>query len=103
MFAGSEFERYVRYLQLLRDAQSYPWEIRAFSPAELDRILEGNTSHPWQKHYSFAPDTSHGPRWSVIPIVSTTYYNSQIPYGTNDGPVWAGRGFTYALQGGVTA
>jgi hypothetical protein len=30
-------------------------------------------------------------------------FNSAFPYGSNDGPIWAGKGFTEAFQAGVRA
>lgn len=103
MFAGGEFERYVRYLQLQGLAGSYPWTIRSFSPAELDRLLLGNATHPWSAHLSLEPDSSHGLHWWEIPLTTAVRYNSRIPYGSNDGPVWAGRGATFSAQAGAGA
>ena len=28
-------------------------------------------------------------------------FNSAYPYGSNDGPIWAGRGLTLAISGGI--
>ena len=38
VFAGGELEGYLRSLQTLGEAGSYPWALRGFSPPELDRI-----------------------------------------------------------------
>jgi hypothetical protein len=34
-------------------------------------------------------------------LVSSTIYNSTFPYGYNDGAIWAGKGITEALSGGL--
>jgi len=33
-------------------------------------------------------------------VATTLRYNSTFPYGFNDGPIWAGKGLTVALEGG---
>jgi hypothetical protein len=104
IFVGSELEHYLRVLQLRGQSELYPWSIRSFSPQEVDRILPRDSAHPWVGRYGLEHDTM-SPR-SAVGIVSpraSAIYNSAFPFGYNDGPIWAGRGVTTALHGGISA
>jgi len=102
VFAGSELERYLRVLQLGGVARPYPWTIRPFGAAELDRILPADTAgHPWQGRYTLGAEA--GERWVIwVSPRAVSVFNSAFPYGGNDGPIWAGRGATAALQAGLS-
>ena len=103
MFVNDEFERYTRVLQVSGDVAPYPWSVRVFGPSELDRLLPKTSEHPWA---GMALPTSHVARrvtFAVLPARMQTIVNSEFPYGYNDGPVWAGRGVTTVLEGGLTA
>jgi hypothetical protein len=84
--AGGERENQLRYLQTLGAVPLYPWGVRAFSSQELDRLAPADSSRPTT--------------W--LPITTSLRYNSTFPYGFNDGPIWAGKGFTLAADGGFT-
>jgi len=84
-FAGDERENYLRYLQSVRLVPVYPFGARAFSRRELE-ALDGRTAG--------RPDG----QW--LPLTVSVRYNSTFPYGFNDGPIWAGKGFTLAAEGG---
>ncbi len=43
------------------------------------------------------------PRWAVIAPTLGVTWNSEIPFTLGEGPVWAGRGFTTQVVGGVQA
>ena len=95
-FAGGERENYLRYLQTVRLVPLYPWGARAFSGRETDSLEAG-----------LAAKGGEGRRrgdahleW--LPIGLSARYNSTFPYGFNDGPIWAGKGFTMAMEGGLT-
>lgn len=103
LFAGSHLEDYVRLLQLTGDAELYPWSIRAFSPGELSRLAPGDSAHPWAARYRLEPDRTPGLHLEPVGPSVRVLYNSGFPFGSNDGPIWAGRGLTTALQGGVHA
>lgn len=108
IFAGSEIEGYLRYLQTLGVVAPQPWSVRAFSPRQLDRILPDSAApHPWRDRYDLAAEPGRRPRRGLVldyvRPAATVYYNSAFPYGSNDGPVWAGRGITTAVQAGVAA
>jgi hypothetical protein len=105
VFAGGEFEEYLRYLQLSGEVPAHPWSVRGFGPAEVDLLAPTEGAHPWSARYRFAADTAlpgtveiHALRPTVRAI-----YNSAFPYGSNDGPLWAGRGLTTSIEAGVRA
>jgi hypothetical protein len=103
IFVNSEFERYLRVLQVSGAAEIYPWSIRGFSPRELDRIGSSADPHPWWARYRFGADDPVASSLAVIPPTTRILYNSAFPFGGNDGPLWAGRGLTSALEFGVAA
>lgn len=46
IFAGGEFERYLRVLQIAGIVSAYPWSVRAFSSTEADQLLSRGGDHP---------------------------------------------------------
>lgn len=103
IFVGSQPENYLRYLQTVGLVPLYPWSSRAFSPRELDRLIPRDTSHPWSRRFSPSPHSFAGIRYDFVRPTATFRYNTGFAYGSNDGPVWAGRGLTSAIQLGVMA
>ena len=101
MFAGSELENYLRYLQTLGLVPAYPWGLRAFSPVELDRLFPADTSHPWATRYDLTPRPAGGLTVDWVSPTASVRANSTFPFGYNDGPIWAGKGVTLAAQAGV--
>src|SRR5438034_823114 len=101
IFAGSELEAYLRDLQLVGMVSLYPWSIRSFSPRELDALFPADSAvHPWTHRYELRPPTPAPNTLSfdvVRPTVSARV-NTTFPYGSNDGPIWAGRGVTPPVQ-----
>jgi hypothetical protein len=102
VFVNSELENYLRWLQIGGEAALYPWSIRSFSPAEIDRLAPEGV-HPWLGRFDLAADTGRSFRWGWVRPSTQVIYNSAFPYGANQGAVWAGRGLTTALQAGVAA
>lgn len=102
VFVGSEVEGYLRALQVAGRGGSYPWAIRGFSPREVSRIAPSDSAHPWRARYRFAPDTAGGARIRPVRPGAQAFVNTTMPYGSNDGPVWAGRGLTLAVDGGAS-
>jgi len=98
--AGGEAENYLRYLQSLGRAPLTTWSLRQFSPRTIDSLVGSDTTHPWA-HSTFFRGLRQRSGAAVLPIVASARFNSAYPFGSNDGPVWAGRGATAALQGGV--
>jgi hypothetical protein len=105
IFAGSEAENYLRYLQTLGMVREYPWSVRAFSSSELRRLRPASTDHPWANAPTLRarPIQFGGATIQVAPAEISTWYNTTFPYGMNDGPVWVGRGLTGQASGGVSA
>ena len=103
LFPNSPAESYLRYLQTVGRVPLYPWSSRAFSPRELDRLVPKDSAHPWHARLRDEARNFAGIRYSVIAPTSTFRYNTAFAYGSNDGPVWAGRGLTSAIQLGVDA
>lgn len=101
LFAGSEMESYVRALQNTGHVAPHPWALRAFSAGDVRRIAgESLESHPWAGRYDFVAETERTVEYGFLRARTTTIYNSAFPFGGNDGPVWAGRGLTGAVQVG---
>ena len=101
VFAGGELENYLRYLQSLGLVPEYPWGLRAFSPGELNRLFPVDTSHPWSTRYDLTPRPPGDLTVDWVSPTASVRANSTFPFGYNDGPIWAGKGMTLAVQGGV--
>ena len=97
LFVGSELEQYLRLLQTLGEVAPHQWSVRTFGPAEVARLRPTGRRHPWGDRYDFG--AVEGVRL-VRPDVAVVG-NSSVPYGYNDGAVWAGRGVTVAGRVGV--
>jgi hypothetical protein len=104
VFAGSELESYLRLIQSLGKSESYPWSIRSFSPAEIDRIGATDSAHPWAQRYDLGRrQASSGFQWDYVRPRVAFFINSAFPYGGNDGAVWEGKGLTTSFQTGLSA
>lgn len=95
--AGSEYEDYLRVLQIAGKVPLYPWSIRGFSRREIERLALADSTGPWKLRDRFAAS-----RFSAGPLRLGATFNSAYPYGANDGPLWAGRGLTAAASGGLS-
>jgi hypothetical protein len=104
VFAGSDAENYLRYLQSLGIVREYPWSVRAFSSGELRRLQPQSDGHPWANARSMRsqPILYNWVQVDVAPAEVRTWYNTAFPFGINDGAVWVGRGLTTQLTGGVS-
>lgn len=100
VFVGSEIESYLRVAGLGSASLLYPWSIRSFSPSEIERLLPGDSLHPWAERYDLRPARESGSAWGWIAFRSKLVYNSGFPFGSSDGVVWAGRGVTASVLGG---
>jgi hypothetical protein len=103
IFVGSQPENYLRYLQTMGLVPLYPWSSRAFSPRELDKLIPSSPAHPWSLRLASSAKNFHGISYDFIRPDATFRFNTGFPYGYNDGPIWAGRGLTSAIQFGVAA
>src|SRR5665647_3042634 len=104
LFADSPGESYLRYLQTTGVVPLYPWAARSFSQRELKTLITKDTLHPWsQRLRDESSSSSYGIRYGLIQPSASMRYNSSFAYGSNDGPIWAGRGLTSAVQAGFYA
>ncbi len=103
IFVGTQPENYLRYLQTSGLVRLYPWSSRTFSPRELDRLMPRDTTHPWRDRFQPSPRRFHGVQYDFVRPTMSFRYNTGFPFGTNDGPIWAGRGLTSAVQLGIAA
>jgi hypothetical protein len=99
---GSDAERYLRVLQVAGEVPLYPWGIRSFSPAQVDRLLPADSAaHPWRDRLPPADTAPPLVRVRGVRPQAGLTFNSAFPQGTNDGALWAGRGLTAAVSAGV--
>ena len=103
LFVQSPGESYLRYLQTLGKVPEHPWTLRGFSERELRTLIPGDSAHPWADRYVDDSRIAYGVRYGFIEPNISTRYNSGFAYGSNDGPIWAGRGLTSAVQAGFYA
>jgi hypothetical protein len=103
MFVQSPGESYLRYLQTLGKVPGHPWTRRGFSERELRSLIPKDSAHPWADRYVDDSRTVYGIRYGFIEPNISARYNSGFAYGSNDGPIWAGRGLTSAVQAGFYA
>jgi hypothetical protein len=93
---GSDYEDYLRVLQIAGKIPLQPWSIRGFSRREIERLALADSTGPWNLRDRFSSS-----RFSAGPVRLGATFNSAYPYGANDGPLWAGRGPTIAASGGL--
>ncbi len=103
IFVGSIPENYLRYLQTMGLVPLYPWSSRPFSQRETDHLIPTDSAHPWRDRLVSSAKNFHGIRYDFIRPSSSLRYNTGFAYGSNDGPIWAGRGLTSAIQAGISA
>ena len=101
IFVGSQPENYLRYLQTMGLVPLYPWSSRSFSPRELDHLIPTGNTNPWSDRFAPSTRNFYGIRYDFIRPDASFRYNTGFAYGSNDGPIWAGRGLTSAVQAGV--
>lgn len=103
IFAGSEFESYLRYLQTLGHSKPTVWSIRPLSPGQIDKIMPTDSVHPWASRYDFNQSKVTGLWYEFIRPTTGVIGNTSYPFGGNDGIIWAGKGLTAWAQAGVAA
>lgn len=95
---NSEDETYLRYLQIAGVVRQYPWSSRGFSPREARKLGARIGAHPWSRSGKLTAGSS---RARLLPVSAELRGNSAVPYGPNDGAVWAGRGVTASATIGL--
>lgn len=96
---GGDVERYMRALALAGIIKQLPWAVRPFGPDDLGSMLSDTTTrpHPWRQQMQ----ATLTQRARVGGIALATV-NSGFPWGSNDGPMWQGRGVTTAVGGAAS-
>lgn len=105
IFANSEFERYLRVLQVDGRASLIPWSSRPLARREVADLSVDTVTHPWRVRFGTGSGGIGTLSATLLRSSLELVYNSGFPYGANDGPVWAGRGATTVIRSGfaVTA
>jgi hypothetical protein len=93
---GSQYEDYLRALQLSGIVPLHQWSIRGFSEQTIQRMTAADTSGPWKLSRRF-----DGAKLSIGGLTVRETFNTGYAYGSNDGPVWAGRGLTSEVTAAV--
>ncbi|MBA3891835.1 MAG: hypothetical protein H0X64_15035, partial [Gemmatimonadaceae bacterium] len=105
LWVGTPLDEYVRLLQLTGE---HPLSSRLLRPLEYESrtlTLRGDASlgrNPWRERYG-ASQGSHTGTFALElyePLLLTTA-NSAVPFGTNDGAMWAGKGVSASLTAGA--
>jgi hypothetical protein len=96
---GGELDSYLRFLALSgKTPATSPLVFRSPSTFRALGALTTDSAHPWAGQFQFiAP----GNGLTVISPELHASYNSATPHGGNDGALWAGRGLSGALAGGI--
>jgi hypothetical protein len=97
VMVGSDDESYLRYLQDAGLAAEYPWSLREFSQKELATLAVKPGLHPLSGKGDYE-DYPAKYSFKILPVNVVFRFNSEFPYGSNDGAVWAGRGLTSAID-----
>jgi hypothetical protein len=98
---GTVEDNYLRYLQSVGQVSPYPWSIRGFGPEEARLLSADSRGQPSIPGLRQVKQGAFSVR--MLPIEGTARFNSAFPYGSNDGAIWAGRGFTPSIAGGFVA
>jgi hypothetical protein len=104
VFAGGEEENYLRNLNVLGYGAAQPWSLRNFGPRQIERLAPADSlDHPWRQRFRFDVPGQWAMRYGLIEPRIQTSYNSDFPYGFNNGALWEGRGLNTAVQAGAYA
>lgn len=101
IYVGGDLDNYLRYLESMGRTPVLPWGLRGFAPSVVDTLTAIRGNHAWDSTWLFQKSTS-STHIHALPVEITERYNSGFPYGINEGPVWAGRGLTSSVSGGVS-
>lgn len=102
MTVNSEIENYLRYVLGRDTANTTPWSLRRFTSAQaaaLTQRADSLTLDPWRTTWLRRGVAAQAV--ALLPAEASVRYNSTYPFGSNDGPIWAGKGATVAVSGGV--
>lgn len=99
---GDPVEDYVRVMQLVGRA---PMHSHAVRPLDVGRSVRIVGLHPWRNLSSRDARAASmgGLEFQSAGAMSEAFWNSQRPWGQNDGSVWQGRGYTATFSTGLFA
>jgi hypothetical protein len=103
VFVGTETESYLRYLDLTDTSSKQSWLIRPLTPAQVSKLAQALGSNPWKARLTGFETSARVWDFAWLSPSASVRFNSQFPYGSNDGAIWAGRGMTTAAQAGLYA
>ena len=103
VFVGTETELYLRYLDLADTSSTQSWLIRPLTPAQVSKLAQALSRNPWEARLKGFEPSSRMWDFAWLSSSASIRFNTQFPYGSNDGVIWAGRGLTIAAQSGVYA
>ena len=63
-------------------------------------MIPKDSAHPWADRFVDQSHQIYGVRYGFITPDASIRYNSAFAYGSNDGPIWAGRGATSSVSAG---
>lgn len=105
LWVGSPLDEYVRLLQLTGEVPLSSRLLRPLDGEMRSLALDDSAApskNPWRARYGSRQrvDTAAMSIELYDPILRSVY-NSAIPFGTNDGVMWAGRGISAAMDLGA--
>jgi hypothetical protein len=103
VFVGTETETYLRYVDLTDTSSHQGWMIRPLSPGQIDQLSHALGNEPWAARLAGFAKDSGVLEFRLLSPNTSARYNSQFPYGSNDGAIWAGRGLSTSSQLGFFA
>ena len=97
---ASELEDYLRLLEVQGQATG-PLTFRSLS-TNLSQVRITDTLHQWAGSYPLHADSTsrNRIRGTLFSPQVRVFFNSDHPYGVNDGALWAGRGLNADLNVG---
>ena len=101
VFVGSETEAYLRDLDLTDTTSDMAWTIRPLSPPQIRKLARAIPGSAWEARLSEFQHARRDLKAGLLSPQVSVRYNSEFPYGSNDGAIWAGRGLTTAAAAGI--
>lgn len=105
---ASELSGYLRLLEIEGKATGMPLVFWSSSTAPRPDGLTLDSGHVWSNRYALATAGAsrsrrswRGLEWHLLDVRLDAIDNSAFPRTANDGALWAGRGLTGALTGGI--
>ncbi|MCF7914648.1 MAG: capsule assembly Wzi family protein [Spirochaetaceae bacterium] len=99
MSFNNVFKEYSRTILLLGLEEAETLNFHTYE--EFDNVFNLNNG-PWRKHKASFPMKKVGSyRFTLLTPELWTSYNSEKPWGGNDGAVWQGKGVNSSIAGGI--